>query len=133
MGWNQLLGLDLLSPKVQTELKANVDASQYMDSRNISTQYSYSPTSQFTDSRQLVLVLNSAGATTTTKKAERVAQDAASSQESAQSLAPKQEGARVPFDVSLPSLGGGSSWGLLLIGAAVIGGAFLLTRKGGKK
>ena len=117
--------LDAFSPK----LNADVDQSRQANSYQTSTTSTYAPVSQFTDSRQLVLILNSAGATTNTKKADSAAASSAPSTTPTFSASPSAAGEnKSPLSLPEFSLFGGGLPSALIIGGVVVG-AFLLLRR----
>ncbi len=126
-----ITGLNLFSDPSSS----NLDYKQSSDSRQYSTSSNYAPVNTFTDSRQLILVLNSAGATTNTKKQDSVAASSAPTAGGPQSNTPSISGSAGVQQAPTGFLGGalsGITGGLatpLIIGAVIIGGVLILTRR----
>jgi len=135
MAFGKILGLDLFSPQsTQNSNVVNTSTSNQYQSTQNST---YSPTNTYTDSRQLILVLNSPGSTTTTKKADAAstASNPSLSSNPLMTNTPTLTASNTPTSsVGQPSLLGGlfgDGSNLLIIGGVVLLGVVLLS--GGKK
>lgn len=103
------------------------DQSKKSVSTSNQSSYQYSPTTQFSDQRQLVLVLNSAGATTNTKKADATTPSNFPSISQPNTQSPDLSG----LTSNSPGFGGGfSTFQIALFGALILGGLWVATRRG---
>lgn len=129
MAWSLV---DLFSPKINADIP--IDQSKKSYSTQTETQTTYAPVNTYTDSRQLVLVLNSAGANTTTKKQDSTIPSSNPTQGATQNASPDLSGSASAMpSLTLPKLDilGGLNPTNLLIGGLVVVGAVMILR--GKK
>lgn len=123
---------NFLSPTLEANVP--IDQSKKSYSTQTETQTTYAPVNTYTDSRQLVLVLNSAGATTTTKKQDSTTPSSNPTQGATQNASPDLSGSASAMpSLTLPKfdLLGGLNPTNLLIGGLVVVGAVMVLR--GKK
>ena len=118
---SDLLGVNVLSPT--TTSYPNQSRQSYTNQST--TTSTYAPVSNTTDARQLILVLNSPYATTTTKKADNVAATSTPTSTPTSTTSPNLSGSSTTSPTTgQPSLLSGifGDFGTpLLIGAAIIG------------